>query len=343
MRNHATIGATTSAPTTTDRENDVPVSRRTLVQGALALLLPRLARAADYPTRPIRVIVPYAPGGALDTVARVLGAPLGDALGQSVVIYNRPGGGGLIGMTEAAKAPPDGYTLLLDHSGLAYMPGLHANLPFDPVRDFAGVVTAVSGSYVLAVNNDMPIRSVAELIAYAKRHPGKLSYGSAGVGTSIHLAAEFFARTAGIDIVHVPYKGAAPAVTDLAGGQIPMMFGPTTDILPMAGAAKIRALAVTSPQRSQLAPELPTVGETLSGYEVVGWYGLAAPVGTPVDVIARLNTVTNKVLQAGDLIAKYNSLGFEPVGGPPEEAGERIRTDVERWTKIIRDAGIKAQ
>ena len=304
---------------------------------------PRGARAADYPARPVRVIVPYAPGGALDTVARVLSAPLGEALGQSIVIYNRPGGGGLIGMNEAAKAPPDGYTLLLDHSGLAYMPGLHANLPFDPVKDFAGVITAVSGSYVLAVNNDLAVRSVAELIAYAKSNPGKLSYGSAGVGTSIHLAAEFFARTAGIEIVHVPYKGAAPAVTDLAGGQIPMMFGPTTDILPQSRAGKIRALAVTSPQRSKLAPELPTVAETLAGYEVVGWYGLAAPAGTPADVVAKLNAVANRVLQAPDLIAKYNGLGFEPVGGPPEEASARIASDVERWTKIIRDAGIKAQ
>jgi tripartite-type tricarboxylate transporter receptor subunit TctC len=325
-------------------EIQVFVTRRTLVRGALAsALLPRGAHAADYPARPVRVIVPYAPGGALDTVARVLSAPLGEALGQSIVIYNRPGGGGLIGMNEAAKSPPDGYTLLLDHSGLTYMPGLHANLPFDPVKDFAGVVTAVSGSYVLAVNNDLAVHSVAELIAHAKSHPGKLSYGSAGVGTSIHLAAEFFARTAGIEIVHVPYKGAAPAVTDLAGGQIPMMFGPTTDILPQSRAGRIRALAVTSPQRSKLAPELPTVAETLAGYEVVGWYGLAAPAGTPADVVARLNAVTNKVLQAGDLIAKYNGLGFEPVGGPPEEANARIKSDVERWTKIIRDAGIKAQ
>jgi tripartite-type tricarboxylate transporter receptor subunit TctC len=323
----------------------VPISRRSLLRGALAAALaaPRLARAADYPTRPVRVIVPYPPGGALDTVARVLGAPLGEALGQGIVIYNRPGGGGLIGMNEAAKAAPDGYTLLLDHSGLTYMPGLHAELPFDPAKDFAGVITAVSGSYVLAVNNQLPVRSVAELIAHAKSHPGKLSYGSAGVGTSIHLAGEFFARTAGIDIVHVPYKGAAPAVTDLAGGQIPMMFGPTTDILPLARAGKIRALAVTSPQRSALAPDLPTVAETLAGYEVVGWYGLAAPAATPRDVVAKLNSVTNKVLQAPDLIAKYNGLGFEAVGGTPEEASARIASDVVRWTKIIRDAGIKAQ
>jgi tripartite-type tricarboxylate transporter receptor subunit TctC len=324
----------------------LPLSRRTFLATALAasaMSAPYGALAADYPVRPVRVIVPYAPGGALDTVARVLAAPLGETLGQSIVIYNHPGGGGLVGMNEAAKAPPDGYTLLLDHSGLTYMPGLHAELPFDPVKDFAGVITAVSGSYVLAVNNDLAVRSVADLIAYAKSYPGRLSYGSAGVGTSIHLAGEFFARTAGIDIVHVPYKGAAPAVTDLVGGQIPMMFGPTTDILPLARAGKIRALAVTSPQRSALAAELPTVAEALAGYEVVGWYGLAAPAGTPNDVIAKLNGAANRVLQAPDLIAKYNRLGFEPVGGPPAEASARIRADVLRWTKIIRDAGIKAQ
>jgi tripartite-type tricarboxylate transporter receptor subunit TctC len=189
----------------------------------------------------------------------------------------------------------------------------------------------------------MPIKSVAELIAYAKSHPGKLSYGSAGVGTSIHLAGEFFARSAGIDIMHVPYKGAAPALTDLIGGQIPMMFGPTTDILPLARAGKIRALAVTSPKRSALVPELPTVAESLAGFDVVGWYGLAAPAGTPADVIAKINSVTNRVLQAPDLIAKYNGLGFEPVGGTPEEASARIKADVVRWTKIIRDAGIKSQ
>jgi tripartite-type tricarboxylate transporter receptor subunit TctC len=205
------------------------------------------------------------------------------------------------------------------------------------------VITAVSGSYVLAVNLDMPIRSVAELIAYAKSNPGKLSYGSAGIGTSIHLAGEFFARTAGINMVHVPYRGAAPAVSDLVGGQIPMMFGPTTDILPLARAGKIRALAVTSAQRSALVPELPTVAETLAGFEVVGWYGLAAPAGTPKDVIAKLNAVANRVLRTPDLIAKYNGLGFEPMGGTPDEASARIKSDVVRWTKIIRDAGIKPQ
>ena len=186
----------------------------------------------------------------------------GRGLGQSVVIDNRGGAGGIIGMDAVAKSPADGYTLLLAHSGLTYMPGLYRKLPFDPVKDFDGVITAVSGSYVLAVNNDAPFKSVAELIAYAKAHPGKLTYGSAGIGSTLHLAAEFFKRAAGIDILHVPYKGAAQATTDLVGGQVQMMFGPTVAILPLAQAGKIRALAVTSPKRSALAPDLPTMIES---------------------------------------------------------------------------------
>jgi tripartite-type tricarboxylate transporter receptor subunit TctC len=301
------------------------------------------AAADDFPSRPLRLIVPFAAGGAVDTVARVLTNPLAARLGQPVVIYNRGGAGGSIGMEEAAKSAPDGYTLLLDHSGLTYMPGLHRELPFDPVKDFAGIVTVVSGLYVLAVNPKLPVRSVAELIAYAKANPGKLTYGSAGVGTSLHLAGEFFKREAGVDIVHVPYKGAALAVTDLAGGQIEMMFGPAVNILPLAQAGKIRALAVTTAKRSTLAPDLPTVAETLPGFEVVGWYGLAAPAGTPKDVVAKLNAETNQALQSPDLIAQYRQLGYEPIGDTPEEAGARIKLDTAHWTKIIRDAGIQPE
>ena len=228
----------------------------------------------NYPSRPIRVIVPFAAGGAVDTVARVLAPAVSVNLGQPVVVYDHGGGGSIIGMDEAAKSTPDGYTLLLAHSGLAYMPGLHRKLPFDPVKSFVGVITAVSGTYVLAVNPQVPVRSVAELIAYAKANPGKLSYGSAGIGSSLHLAGEFFEREAGVDIVHVPYKGAGQAVTDLVGGQTQIMFGPAVSILPLAKDGKLRALAVTSPARSALASDLPAVAETLPGFEVVGWYGL---------------------------------------------------------------------
>jgi len=301
------------------------------------------AAADDYPSRSIRLVVPFAPGGAVDSVARVIANPLAARLGQPVVIHDRGGAGGIIGMDEVAKSSPDGYTLLLAHSGLTYMPGLYRKLPFDPVKDFDGIVAAVSGIYVLAVNLDVPVKSVAELIAYARANPGKLTYGSAGIGSSLHLAGEFFKRAAGVDILHVPYKGAAQAVADLVGGQTQMMFGPAVAILPLAQAGKIRAIAVTSAKRSALVPELPTVAETLPGFEVVGWYGLAAPAGTPKDVIARLNAETTQALQSPELIAQLRLLGYEPMGGTPEQASARIKSEVAHWTKIIEDAGIQPQ
>jgi tripartite-type tricarboxylate transporter receptor subunit TctC len=301
------------------------------------------ALADDYPSHTIRLVVPFSPGGAVDALARVIAAPLGSRLGQSMVVYNRGGAGGSIGMDEVAKSPPDGYTLLLDHSGLTYMPGFYRNLPFDPVKDFDGIIVAVSGIYVLAVNLDLPVKSVAELVAYAKANPSKLSYGSAGIGSSLHLAGEFLKHDTSIDIVHVPYKGPAEAATDMIAGRIQMMFGPAVTILPLAQAGKIRALAVTSAKRSALAPELPAVAETLPGFEVIGWYGLAAPAGTPRDVIVKLNAETNQVLHSPDLDAQVRKLGYEPIGGTPDEAAARIKTDVARWTKIIRDAGIQQQ
>lgn len=301
------------------------------------------ASAEDYPSRPIRVIVPFAAGGAVDTVARVLTNPLNASLGKPMTVNNRGGAGGLIGMDEVAKSAPDGYTLLLVHSGLTYMPGLYRKLTFDPAKDFDGVITAVSGIYVLAVNPQLPVKSVAELLAYTKANPGKLHYGSAGIGSTLHLAGEFFKLKAGVDIVHVPYKGAAPAITDLLGGQTQMMFGPAVDILPLAEAGKLRALAVTSAKRSTLAPDLPAVAETVPGFEVVGWYGLAAPAGTPASIIARLNAEANSALRSPELAAQFRKLGYEPIGDTPEQAGARIKSDVALWTKIIRDAGIQAQ
>lgn len=317
--------------------------RRFLFALALLAFSAGAAAAEDFPTHSIRLIVPFAPGGALDTVARVLSPSLSENLGQPVVVYNQAGGGSVIGMEAAAKAAPDGYTLLLDHSGIAYMPGLHRKLPFDPVTSFQGVITAVSGIYVLAVNPSLPVKSVAELIKYAKANPGKLSYGSAGVGSSLHLAGEFFKNEAGINIVHVPYKGASHAVTDLVSGQIQMMFGPATAILPLAKAGKLRALAVTSAKPSTLAPDLPTVAQTLPGFEVIGWYGLAAPAGTPKDVVTKLNAAATKALKSPDMIAKLAKLGYEPIADTPDEASARIKSEVAHWTKIIRDAGIQPQ
>src|SRR4051794_12125059 len=312
---------------------------------ACALLCgPGAARADDYPSKSLRLIVPFAAGGAVGAVARVLSTPLSASLGQSIVIDNRGGAGGIIGMDAVAKSPPDGYTLLLVHSGLTYMPGLYRKLPFDPLRDFDGIVTAVSGSHALAVSAASPFKTVAELIAHAKANPGKLTYGSAGIGSTLHLAAEFFKRAADVDILHVPYKGAAQATTDLVGGQVQMMFGPLVAIMPLAETGKIRALAVTSSERSALAPNVPTMIESgIAGFEVTGWYGLAAPAGTPKAAINKLNTETNRALKSAELIEQFRLQGYEPLGGTPDEMNEQIKADVARWTTIIRDAGIEPQ
>jgi len=323
----------------------LPISRRTLVTTTLAscaMLLAGAARAA-YPERPIRLIVPFPPGGAVDPVARVIAQALGERLGQPVVSLNRGGGGGSIAMDEAAKAAPDGYTVVLDHSGMAYMPGLYRNLPFDPVKDFAPIIAAVAGFYVLAVNPALPVKSVAELIAYAKANPGKLTYGSAGIGSTLHLAGEMFKREAGIDMLHVPYRGGGPAIKDLMSGQIQLMFAPAVAMLPLATGGKVRVLAQTPAKRSALAPDIPSVAETLPGFDIVGWYGLAAPSATPRAEIDRINSELNQALKTPALIEQLRKLSYEPIGGTPEEAAARIKADVARWTKIIRDAGIQPQ
>ena len=309
-----------------------------------ALLGAKAAHAEDYPSRPIKLVVPFAAGGAVGAVARTLSTPLSAGLGQSIVIENRGGAGGIIGMDAVAKAPPDGYTLLLLHSGVTYMPGLYRTLPFDPAADFANIGTAVSGSYVLVVNNDLPVKTVAELIAHAKAHPGKLSYASAGIGSTLHLGAEFLKRAANIDIVHVPYKGAAQATTDLIGGQVQVMIGPVVAVLPLAQAGKLRALALASLKRSALAPDLPTITESgVPGFEITSWYGLAAPTGTPTAVIARLNTEIGKAMQSPDVVGQFRLQGYEPLLSTPDEMSARIKTEIATWTKVIREAGIQPQ
>jgi tripartite-type tricarboxylate transporter receptor subunit TctC len=322
------------------------VSRRALLNASLAAPLAAVfARAAGaaYPERSIRLVVPFTAGGGVDGVARPLGKALSDGIGASVIIDNRGGAGGVIGMDAVAHAPADGYTLLLSHSGFTAMPGLYRDLPFDPVRDFAGVVTAASGAYVLVVNPATPYGSVAALTAYARANPGKVAYASAGIGSTSHLAAEFFKRAAAIDLLHIPYKGAAPALTDVVSGQVQIMFAPAVTSLPLAASGQLVALAVTSAKRSVLTPELPVIAETLPGFDITGWYGLAAPAGTPAAAIARLNTEINRALASADFVAQLAQQRLEPVGGPPEEAAARIASEVVRWGRVIREAGIKAQ
>jgi tripartite-type tricarboxylate transporter receptor subunit TctC len=323
------------------------ISRRLLINaaavGAAAALAPRLARAA-YPERPVRLIVPFPPGGAVDAVGRILGNGLSPHLGQPIVIEDRGGAGGIVGMEASAHAAPDGYTMMVSHSGFAAMPGLYRKLPFDPVKDFEGVITACSGIYVLVVNASLPFKSVADLIGYAKANPGKLTYGSAGIGSTVHLATEFFKRTADVDILHVPYKGTGPALTDLIGGQVQMMFAPVVNSLPLAQAGKLKALAVSSARRSALAPDIPPVAESgLPGFDVVGWYGLAVPAGTPKDAIARLNAGTSLALKTAEVIERFRAEGYEPMGDTPEQATAWIKTEVARWTKVIHEAGVEPQ
>jgi tripartite-type tricarboxylate transporter receptor subunit TctC len=300
--------------------------------------------AETYPVKTVRLIVPFAAGGGGDGAARPLAQALSARLSQQVVIDNRGGAGGIIGIETAANAAPDGYTLLLSTAGFAALPALHRTLPFDPVRDFAGVIVAESGIYILVVNPATTFNSVKGLIAYARANPGKVDFASAGIGSTIHLAGELFKSMAQVQMVHVPYKGAGPAVTDVIGGQVQTMFASALNALPLVKAAKLRALAVTSAKRSALAPDLPPIAESgLPGFEATGWYGIAAPARTPKAVIQKLNSDANDALRSPEFIDLIKAQGLEPVGGTADAATALIRNDVMRWTRLIHDAGISYQ
>ena len=299
---------------------------------------------AAYPTRPLRLIVPYAPGGGVDGVGRLMAQDIAPRLGQQIVIDNRGGGGGLIGLDIAAHSAPDGYTLLVGSVAVTSMPGLHKKLPFDPIRDFAPITISVTGTYLLAVNLGLPAESLKELIALAKTGPGKLNFGSSGSGSTIHLAGEMLKSMTKIDIVHVPYKSAGLAMTDMIGGHIQMMFAPVLVLLPMAKAGKIRALGVTSAQRSALVPDVPTIAEAgVPGFEVSGWYGLLAPAATPRPIINRIYAVTMKGLESDAMKERLRSQGLEPIGLSPEQSAKFLKEDIARWSRVIREAGILQQ
>jgi tripartite-type tricarboxylate transporter receptor subunit TctC len=299
------------------------------------------AAEAAYPTKPVRLIVPYAPGGGVDGVGRLMAQDIAPRIGQQIVIDNRGGGGGIIGMDIAAHSAPDGYTLLVGSVGVASMPGLHKKLPFDPIRDFAPITIAVTGTYLLAVNLALPADSVKELIALARASPGKLNFGSSGAGSTIHLAGEMLKSMAKINIVHIPYKSAGLAMTDLIGGHIQMLFAPVLVLQPMAKAGKIRALGVTSPRRSALAPDLPTIAEAgVPGFEVSGWYGLLAPAATPRAIVDRIYAEAKKGLESDAMIERLKNQGLEPLGLSPEQSSKFLREDIARWSRVMREAGI---
>ena len=302
------------------------------------------ALAQDYPSRPVRLVVPFAAGGPNDIIARLVGGRLSNALGQQIVVENRPGAGGNIGTDFVAKAPPDGYTLLSAGPGSLIINPLLGSVPYDTARDFAPVSLMASAPNVLVVHPSVPAKSVKELIELARARPRQLNYASGGPGSTPHLSGALFAVMAGIDIVHVPYKGTGPASADLLGGQVQMAFFGIPPLLPHIKSGKLRALAVTGMRRSPELPEVPTMHEAaLPGYEVSPWYGLLAPAGTSRAIITRLNAEVSRVVRSADMKEKLAVQGAEAAGGTPEEYAAVIRADTATWARVIRDAGIRGE
>lgn len=307
-------------------------------------LLFGVARADSYPSKAIRIIVPYTPGGFNDTLARTLGQKLNEKWGQPVVVDNRPGGGTTIGTGLAAKAPADGHTLLVVSFAFGVNPSLYAQLPYDSHRDFAPIVLAAGTPNILVVNPQLPVKSVQDLIALARSKPGKLNYATAGNGSSNHLSMEMFKSMTGVDIVHVPYKGSAPAVTDLIGGQVDVMFDNVPNVLQQVKAGKLRGLAVSSRERSPFTPDLPTVAEAgVPGFDVSVWFGVVTPSGTPKAVVAQLNAEINRILKLPEVVELFHKQGVEPLGGTAEEFATYLRTQMSKWAKVVEATGARAE
>jgi tripartite-type tricarboxylate transporter receptor subunit TctC len=307
-------------------------SRRLFLASTLAMLGVNAAPAQNYPSRPLRIVVPFAAGaGVPDIMARLVGQHLGGALGQQVVIDNRPGAGGIVGAEVVARAEPDGYTLLMGNTALMVSPYLYARLSFDPLTDFVPVTMVNAAPLLLVVNPSVPVQAVQELIAYAKARPGQLNYGSGGVGSTPYLATELLKSMAGIDVVHVPYKGGAPALADLMAEQLTFMIENVPGTLPLVKSGKLKALAITSAQRSPLIPDLPTMAEAgVAGYEMAGWNGIFVAKGTPPEIVARLSKVLAKVLGLADVREQMAILGAEPGGDTPQAFGAFVDAESKR-------------
>ncbi len=311
----------------------------------ILLLMPCLAAAQSYPAKPLRMIVTFAAGGGADFAARAIAPKLSELLGQPVVVDNRPGANGALGADLVAKAAPDGYTLLLGAAGtLVVAPHLGANMPFDPMKDLTPASLVAISPFVVTLNPSVQASSVRELIALAKASPGKINYGTSGTGGSPQLAAELFKSMTGVNMVHVPYKGLAPALTDLIGGQIQVVFADVGLVKGHIAGGKLKGLAVTSAARTSAMPELPTVAEAgVSGYAAGTWYGILAPAGTPAEIVSRISAETRKALALAELRAAFVAQGMEPVGDTPAQFAGYMRDESAKWGKVIREAGIKAQ
>ena len=318
-----------------------------LIRAGLALLFAALAattQAQTFPSKPIRLICPFPPGGAVDIASRAIAAEMSKTLGQQVTVENRPGAGGNIGGAEVARAAPDGYTMLMTTSGIqAINPVLYPKMQYDPNKDLAPIAVLVSLANVLVVNPAVKANSVTELIALAKAQPGKMTYASSGSGTSIHMSAELFKQLTKIDIVHVPYKGSAPALTDLIGGQVNLMFDNIPSALPHIKAGRLHALATTGARRDPTLPDLPTVAEAgVKGYESGVWFGLAAPAGTPKEIVAKLADEALKATKSPDYVKRMTEVGYVIVGAGPDQMAEMTRAEINRWGPVVKSSGATA-
>jgi tripartite-type tricarboxylate transporter receptor subunit TctC len=320
------------------------ITRRSALLGTAVLSVQGRARAQSFPSKPIRIVVPYPPGGGADTTARLIRPKLQEALGETVVVDNRPGAGGMIGDDAVAKAAPDGHTLLIGAFAHAVNPALYPKMPFRTPDDFAPISLLVTVPELLVITPSHPAKSVVELVAMAKAEPGKLLYASSGNGTAQHLAAELFRLRTGIDIGHVPYKGGGLAVADVAAGHVPFYFGNMTAALPQARAGRVRALAVTSAERSPAAPDVPTLAQAgVKDCEISEWNGLLAPAGTPAPVIARLNEEMAKIMRMADIREKFADLGATAIGSTLPELADFIRAEMTKWAEVVKAANIKIE
>jgi len=299
--------------------------------------------ATNYPSRPIRVIVPFAPGGGLDISTRLIAQKLTEKWGQNIVVDSRPGAATIVGTEIASKAAPDGYTLLMITTTFAINPGLYPKLPYDPVKDFTPVTQLNSQPNVVVVTPSFPGKSVKDLMALAKAKPGELTFATPGAGSAPHLSAEMFQRAAGVSMIHVPYKGIPPAVTDVIGGRVTMLFTTTISAAPHIKAGKLRALAITSAKRQSSMPDVPTIGETLPGYRAEAFQGMVAPAGVPQAIVNKVSAEVARIVRLPDVSQRFELDGAEPVGSTPKEFAAFLRAEMQKWNKVIKDAGIKPE
>jgi len=315
-----------------------------LMTASAALGAQNSPAAADYPNKPIRMIVPFAPGGGTDIIGRLLAQELGQAWGQTVVVDNRGGGGGTIGTNLAAKATPDGYTMVLASLGLSYAPALYSKLPFDPLKDLAPVSLVATQPFVYVVIPALGVNSMKDLIALAQAKPGQIRYGSGGAGGSSHLGTELLRTMTGIDIVHVPYKGTGPALTAMLSGEIQMQLIGISSVVPHLKSGRMRALAVSGAKRSAAAPDVPTVAESgVPGYAFDVWYGMLFPAGTPRAIIAKTNAAINRALKSPALAQRFAGVGVEPAGTAPEEFAQMLQSEIAKWRKVVAEANIRLE